>query len=99
MLRANMILLVLMGGGVALWSSRPSAECRDARTRNLANAATICQQTSAWGGHSSGGYWGGRTYASGTWSSGVRSASAVASRGIASVARGGFGGLHGFGGS
>ena len=29
MLRANKILLVLMGGGVALWSSRPSAECRE----------------------------------------------------------------------
>jgi hypothetical protein len=100
MLRANMILLVLMGGGVALWSSRPSAECRDARARNLPNATAICGQTSAWGGHSSGGYWGGRTWSSGGWSSGVRSASAAASSGIASVARGGFGGaFHGFGGS
>lgn len=99
MLRANMILLALMGGGVALWSSRPSAECRDARARSLPNAAAICGQTGAWSGHSSGGYWGGRTWSSGAWSSGVRTASAATSSGIASVTRGGFGGFHGFGGS
>jgi hypothetical protein len=87
MLRANMILLVLMGGGVALCASRPSAECRDARARGLLNAAAICGTTPSWTGHGSGAYWGGGTRSGGTAST------------IASVARGGFGGFHGFGGS
>jgi hypothetical protein len=92
MLRANMILLVLMGGGVALWASRPSAECRDARARNLPDAAAICGSNTVGSGHGGGGYWGGGTRSA--WSSGSGSRSA-----IASMVRGGFGGFHGFGGS
>ena len=91
MLRANMILLVLMGGGVALWSARPSAACRDARAQNLPNAAAICGQSGTWGSHPGGGFWGGSGRA---WGSGSRGTSAVAS-----VVRGGFGSFHGFGGS
>ena len=87
MLRANVILLVLMGGGLALWSSRPSAECRDARARNMPNAASICAPHSS-GSYWGHGYWGGRTSSNG----GTTSA-------IASVVRGGFGGFHGFSGS
>jgi hypothetical protein len=90
MRRVNMILLVLMGGGLALWSSRPSAECRDARARNAPNAASICGRSGAWAGHSSGGYWGGSSWASRTTGS---------TGGIASVVRGGFGSAFHFGGS
>jgi hypothetical protein len=91
MRRVNMILLVLMGGGLALWSSRPSAECRDARARNAPNAASICGRTGAWATHSSGGYWGGSTW-------GSRSTGGTSS--IASVVRGGFGAaFHSAGGS
>ncbi|MGA3403429.1 MAG: hypothetical protein ABSC95_29800 [Acetobacteraceae bacterium] len=88
MRRVNMILLVLMGGGMALWSSRPSAECRDARARNAPDAAWICGQSGSSYGHSGGGYWGGRTWGG---TGGTTS--------IASVVRGGFGSFHGFGGS
>jgi hypothetical protein len=69
-----MIILVLMGGGAALLSARPSAECRDARQRNPLDADRICR-SSGGGAHGSGG--------------------GVASRGYASVERGGFGGFFG----
>jgi hypothetical protein len=75
-----MIILVLMGGGAALWSTArgPSRACLDARAQNLPNAAAIC--SSGTGGTSHGGSSG---YGSGS-SSGWRAS-------VASVVRGGFG--------
>jgi uncharacterized membrane protein YgcG len=78
MYRANMILLVLMGGGLTLWAAQPSRECRDARARNAPTADQICGRSGGGAGHSGGGF-----------SSGSRGTSAVAD-----VTRGGFGGFH-----
>jgi hypothetical protein len=96
MWRANMILLVLMGGGMTLWVARPSAECRDARARNAPTADTICR-SSSWTSHPGGGSWVG--HSTGSWFGGSgRSASSGGTTGstssFASVVRGGFGAFH-----
>ncbi len=81
MYRANIILLVLMGGGLTLWAAQPSRACRDARVRNAPTADQICGRSSSsgsWYSHGGGG-WSGRTGATTT---------------TASVTRGGFGGFH-----
>jgi hypothetical protein len=80
MRRPLMIILVLMGGGVALWSAGrgPSRACLDARAQRLANTAALCSSGS--GGTSHGGWYGYRSISPSGWGSS-----------IASIARGGFG--------
>ena len=75
-----MIILALMGGGLALWSTTrgPSRACLDARAQHLPNASAICGSGN--GGTSHGGSSGYRGGASSGWRSS-----------IASVVRGGFG--------
>jgi hypothetical protein len=96
--RANVIILVLMGGGLTLWAARPSAECQAARDRGEAMADTICHRSGFWYGHSSGYGYGGGGSGFGNPGGYGRSVSAGASS-IASVVRGGFGGFHGSQGS
>ena len=75
-----MIILAVMGGGLALWSTNrgPSRACLDARAQRLTNAEAICSPSSGGTSHSS----------SSGYRSGVSGASGTA---VAAVSRGGFG--------
>lgn len=79
MRRPAAIILVLMGGGLALWGMNrgPSRACVDARAQQRPDAEAICRAGGGSSGHGSSGYHGG--YSGGSTS--------VAS----AIARGGFG--------
>lgn len=80
MRRPAAIVLVVMGGGLALWSVNrgPSRTCLDARAQHRPDAEAICNSGGGGSGHGGGsGYHGG-------YSSGSTAATAA-------IARGGFG--------
>lgn len=72
-------MLVLMGGGLALWSVNrgPSRACVEARAQQRPDAEAICRTSGGSSGHSSSSYYGGHSGASATAAS--------------AIARGGFG--------
>jgi hypothetical protein len=81
MRRPTAIVLVLMGGGLAVWGlgRGPSQACRDARAQGGADAEAVCSSSSSSSSRSG--------------SSGYHSSSGSSSgTAMAAVSRGGFGG-------
>ncbi|WP_158931089.1 hypothetical protein [Acidisphaera sp. S103] len=70
MRRTTAIVLVLMGGGLALVSGRTVGKCQEAQRNHTADADTICRQFGGHGGASAVGY--SRGWTRGTIASVVR---------------------------
>jgi hypothetical protein len=51
MLRAGQIGLVLMGGGLVMWSVAPSKDCMSARLQHRPDASQLCAGAAGHGGY------------------------------------------------